>query len=80
VETRVTRVTCRDVAMAIALQAPADRAELELHARHLASCSKCTVFQRQLAFIAEAARHSCAAFDQEPSQDFETRILRRLCS
>jgi hypothetical protein len=66
--------------MAIALHDPADRAQIELHSQHLASCSKCTVFKHQLAFIAEAARQSSAAFDQEPSQDFETRILRRLCS
>jgi hypothetical protein len=66
--------------MAIALQDPSDRASVEQHAQHLASCSKCTAFERQLAFIAKAARYSCAAFDQEPSQDFETRILRRLCA
>ena len=76
----MTRRTCREVAMAIALQDPSDRASLDQHARHLAQCGKCTAFDRQLAFIAEAARYSSAAFDQEPSPDFEARLLRRLCA
>ena len=78
--TAVTRTTCRDVAMVLASEGAADPAAAERCAQHLASCQKCVTFERQLAFIDEAVRCSCLGFEQELPEDFEARLVRRLCS
>ena len=76
----MTRTTCRDAALILAFKGAADPAAVERCAQHLASCPKCVAFERQLAFIDEAVRCSCLAFDEELQADFESRIVRRMCS
>ena len=76
----MTRSTCREVAVALAFDDVSEEPTADMCDRHLASCPKCIAFKRQLAFIDEAVRSSCLDFSREPPDDFEARLIRRLCS
>jgi hypothetical protein len=71
----VTRLTCRDAARALALDAPAD----EGLTRHLEGCSPCAAFEQQLRLVAAAVRAACQQYEDELPVEFEARLLRRLC-
>lgn len=45
---------------------------------HLAICPQCRAFRGQILALADVARQSCAAFEREPSADFETDLVQRL--
>jgi hypothetical protein len=71
----VTRLTCREAAHRLALDAPAD----EGLSRHLADCPPCAAFEQQLTLVTAAARAACQRYEAELPSDFEARLLRHLC-
>jgi hypothetical protein len=71
----VTRLTCRDAARALALEAAA----AEDVTRHLAGCPPCAAFEQQLQLVAAAVRAACQQYEAELPAEFEARLLRRLC-
>ena len=45
---------------------------------HLLMCRHCRAFKRQIEALGRAAHRASAAFDEEPSQEFEAHVTQRL--